>query len=356
MMSRASGFSLVEVLIATALTVTITALACALAVDAQTAWRADSARVDLQQRARVAADTMTRALRESGAGPQSGASRGPLLRVLAPVLPRRVGVRGADPPESFRTDAISVLQAVAEAEHATLLIAAASATTTLDIAPSSCGLPACGFTAGTTVLVHDSSGNFDVFAVTAVQGLTLTVRHHGSGNAVGYPAGSPVLAVRSSSYFLDRTARVLREYDGDSSDLPLLDDVVGMEVTYSGDVLPPLWPKPSGGQSNCLYDADGTYHAPLMPVLASPVSPSALDPDVLTDGPWCGSGGNRFDADLLRVRRIRVALRLQASDPAVRGTNPAQFRHPGTARNSGAMAADVTVEVDVAPRNFGQGW
>jgi hypothetical protein len=77
---------------------------------------------------------------------------------------------------------------------------------------------------------------------------------------------------------------------------------------------------------------------------------------VLTDGPWCGSGGNRFDADLLRVRRIRVALRLQASDPAVRGTNPAQFRHPGTARNSGAMAADVTVEVDVTPRNFGQGW
>jgi hypothetical protein len=77
---------------------------------------------------------------------------------------------------------------------------------------------------------------------------------------------------------------------------------------------------------------------------------------VLTDGPWCGSGGNQFDADLLRVRRIRVILRLQASDPAVRGTNPSMFREPGTARSSGAMAADVNVVVDVAPRNFHQGW
>jgi hypothetical protein len=28
------------------------------------------------------------------------------------------------------------------------------------------------------------------------------------------------------------------------------------------------------------------------------------------DGPWCGSGDNEFDADLLRIRKVRVTLRM----------------------------------------------
>ena len=34
---------------------------------------------------------------------------------------------------------------------------------------------------------------------------------------------------------------------------------------------------------------------------------------ILTDGPYCGSGDNQFDADLLRVRKVRVTLRMQAA-------------------------------------------
>jgi hypothetical protein len=354
-MRSSAGFSLVEVLIATTITVGITALACALAVDAQTVWRADSARVDLHQRARVAADMFARLLLESGAGPLTGSSRGPLLRVLAPVVPRRVGIRNADPPDVIRTDAISLLHSLADSEHATLLIAAAPSTATLDIAPAGCALPACGFTAGTTILVHDSTGNFDVFTITAVQGLTLAVRHHGTGNAAMYAAGSQVLAVRQSTLYWDRTARILREYDGDSSDFPLIDDVVGMEVAYAGDPFPPAWPRPASGQANCLYDSDGLFRAALLPVLEAAAAPVDLAAESLTDGPWCGSGGNQFDADLLRVRRIRVRLRFQAPDPAVRGRNPSLFRNPGTSTSRGSAVADVTIGVEVTPRNFRQG-
>jgi hypothetical protein len=37
---------------------------------------------------------------------------------------------------------------------------------------------------------------------------------------------------------------------------------------------------------------------------------SELSASDLTDGPFCGIGTNRFDADLLRIRRIHVSLQL----------------------------------------------
>ena len=352
-----AGFSLVEVLIAIAITVSVTALACALAIDAQATWRADAERADLQQRVRVASDTLTHVLLESGAGPHGGPARGPLLRILAPVLPRRTGLRGADAPATFRTDAFSVVRALPEAEHATLLVAAPAGATTVEIAPSpSCALPGCGFSDGATILLADTRGNSDLFTVVGIAALTLSVRHHGSGTAATYPAGSPVFAVESTIFYVDSRAHVLRRYDGDASDLPLVDDVVGMDVSYYGDPHPPMWPKPPAREANCLYDADGSYAFALMPDL-QPEGPAVqLTEDLATDGPWCGSGANQFDADLLRVRRIRVTLRLQASDPAVRGRDPALFRIPGTTRRSAAMVPDATIAIDVTSRNLRQGW
>ena len=74
---------------------------------------------------------------------------------------------------------------------------------------------------------------------------------------------------------------------------------------------------------------------------------------MLSDGPWCGAGETQFDADLLRIRRVRIALRLQAADPAVRGSD-LRYRVPGRARSETSMVADVTVTIDVSPRNLRQ--
>ena len=353
-----NGFSLVEVLIATAVTATITALACGLAVEAQTAWRADDGRVDLQQRARVASDLVSRALLDAGGGPHTGPSKGSLLRVMAPVLPRRAGLRGAHAPDVFRPDTVTVFRARSEAEHAVLLAAAAAGAASLEIAPEPlCRQPSCGFSQGDSVMLHDSTGNYDMFTVTAVAGLTLSVRPLGAGTGVVYPAGSPVIAAESTTFFIHTATRTLRKYDGIASEMPLVDDVVGMTVEYFGAAQPPTRPRPSVGTANCLFDADGNYLAALMPVLGGGNTRLVpLTEETLTDGPWCGSGGNQFDADLLRVRRVRLTIRLQAADPAVRGTDRSRFAEPGTARRSGVMVPDVTVAADVAPRNLRQAW
>jgi hypothetical protein len=357
-MPRGAGFSLVEVLVATSISVTVVLLACTMAVQAQYAWRGDSARVDLQQRARVAADILTRALFESGAGPPTGPGKGPLIRFLPPVVPRRTGRRNADARTVVREDALTTFRVVPEMEHAELLLPAAAGTSTIEItgAPA-CDLPACGFVRGTSVLIFDALGNHDVFTVTDVAGQALTLGHHGTGAHPGYPAGSPVVAVDPSTYSLDRDARILRRYDGDSTDLPLVDDVVRMDVEYFGDPRPPSWPRPPAGMANCLYESDASYRASLLPILpGAGESQALLTPDVLADGPWCGTGGNQFDADLLRLRRVRITLRLQASDPAVRGNDRFRFQEPGFARQASAEVPDVTVVVDVAPRNLRTAW
>ncbi|MGH9372441.1 MAG: prepilin-type N-terminal cleavage/methylation domain-containing protein [Vicinamibacterales bacterium] len=352
------GFSLVEMLVATAITATVTALACGLAVEAHHVWRVDGSRVDVQQRVRVAADVLTRALLESGAGAHAGPGKGPLVRFLPPLIPRRTGRRGADPPATFRSDALTVVRVVAEAEHGVLRLPVAPGDTAIEIAPApTCDLPACGFVEGAVALLLDDTGNHDLFTVLGVSGQALSLRHHGGGAHAAYQAGSPVLVAEVSTYYFDRETRILRRYDGDDSDLPLMDDVVDLELEYYGEPRPPARPRPASGVSNCLYETDGSYRAALLPVLPGVGGSEArLTDAVLTDGPWCGSGPNQFDADLLRVRRVRATVRLQASDPSVRGADPARFRVPGFGRRSALLVSDANVVIDVTPRNLRSGW
>ena len=93
----------------------------------------------------------------------------------------------------------------------------------------------------------------------------------------------------------------------------------------------------------------------LDPALAAlPNSGTSLVPlplSMFTDGPWCGSGGARFDADLLRIRLIKVTLRVEATEDAFRGQGAA-FAHPGTASAARHMLADASLTFDVTPRNL----
>jgi prepilin-type N-terminal cleavage/methylation domain-containing protein len=351
--ASARGFTLVEVMIGAAVSLVVIGLSCQLAADAQAAWRSSAARVDLQQRGRVAADVISRALREAGGGPLAGPARATLMRGVPPVLPRRTGRRGADAPGAFRPDAFTVVQAVADTEHGVLLVAAPSSATTLELARGpECVLPACGFEDGDSLLLLDRSGQHDIFTVTSVDGMVLTVRHHGLNPSAAYPAGTPAVGVESASFSFHPPTRTLRLYDGDAADFPLLDEVVGIAVRYWGEAEAPVWPRPVAGDANCLYAADASYRSAVMPVLGMPGQLVELTPATLTDGPWCSSGDTQFDADLLRVRRIRVTLRLQAGDAAVRGADRRRFANPGFARRDGTMVADQIVAIDVAPRNL----
>jgi hypothetical protein len=351
-----AGFSLVELLVAAAIALGVTLAAALLVSEAQGSWESDSARADLQQRARVAADVLTRALRDAGFGAHGTSGTGPLIRSVAPILPRRAGARGADPPHVVRRDALTVLSTVAEAPHATLLFDLGAGATSFEISPGpACTVAPCGLSPGAHVMLTSGDGQHDVFTVVAIDGATVGVRHHGAG-AAPYPAGARVVPVSSTTYAVDQGTRTLRAYNGDASDLPLVDDVLEMRVEYFGEPRPPSQPRPQPGQANCLYASDGSYHWGLLPVLDAPGGLALLTPSLLDDGPWCGSGSRQFDADLLRVRRIRVTLRLQAADPAVRGADPARFRMPGSARRPGAMVPDTSVVVDVSPHNLSTPW
>jgi hypothetical protein len=109
-----------------------------------------------------------------------------------------------------------------------------------------------------------------------------------------------------------------------------------------------------------VFVRDGDSFRPRLEWLGPPESGLVpLTSSMLTDGPWCPGAGapNRFDADLLRVRRVRVRLRLQAGDPSLRGqvastTERAWFRVAGTARDPYRLVPDLEVQFDVAPRNL----
>jgi len=108
----------------------------------------------------------------------------------------------------------------------------------------------------------------------------------------------------SHTYYLKNDAAAgtgqLMRYDGNESDLPLADHVAALEFTYFG--------------------ADG----------------APLAPELLEDGPWFpdDSDRNRFDIDLLTIRRVRVTLRVHAA---------ARLRR---------ALPDRVITFDVAPRNL----
>jgi len=154
-------------------------------------------------------------------------------------------------------------------------------------------------------------------------------------------------------YYLDQAARQLHHYDGWTNDLPLVDNAVGLELRYFGDPNPPLSPRPPLGTPNCIFDAGGNPTLPVLPSNGS--SLIELTQAMLIDGPVCGAGTNQFDADLFRVRKIAVRVRVQAGLEDLRGTNPAGqvlFVNPGRSNSSYRYVPDYLMAFEVAPRNM----
>ena len=78
-------------------------------------------------------------------------------------------------------------------------------------------------------------------------------------------------------------------YDGGTTEVALVDNVVDLNFSYFGDPEPPRAPKPPAGVPNCLYDAAGNY-AGLPTLTANDGSLAELTQALLTNGPYCGIG------------------------------------------------------------------
>jgi hypothetical protein len=197
------------------------------------------------------------------------------------------------------------------------------------------------------VLILDGTGIHDVFTVTGAANDVLELRHQGRTHQ-GYEAGSTIVqAARRTVYLSGSQLRLILA----QTDVPLVDNVTSLRFEYFGDPQPPRTPKPPRGTANCLYDAAGDLAG--LPVLSQADGGlAALPGSVLTDGPWCGTGENEYDADLLRVRKIRVTLRMQAANPALRGGLAAD----GITQRYGAggerYVPDHILTFDITPRNL----
>src|SRR5262249_14131616 len=144
-----NGFSLVELLVAMTITVLIAGALAAAAPAARAAFDRVPAELDLEQRGRVAIDTLTRALRAAeriSVSVPDGAGGYEQLTVVTPV-------------ESAAQGVLAVDQAT---PAASLTLAAWLCPNFRDV---------CGFTNGTAAMISNGQGGFDVFIVGATSAI-----------------------------------------------------------------------------------------------------------------------------------------------------------------------------------------
>jgi hypothetical protein len=385
------GFSLIEMTVAMGLMIVVTGSIFALLNPSQGNFVAEPEVADMQQRTRLAADTLYKDLVMVGSGSYSGTNPMALSYFFAPVMPFRQGRLQHDPPGTFRTDAITLM-----------MVPATTAQTTIkdNMPPNSAELkvtddpaancpqkdPLCGFTEGMSVLIYDESGSYDLFTITEVQGSALHLQHNLDDLNKSYEAGSKIVQIQSHTYYLKTDVATntyqLMHYDGADKDVPIVDNVVGLEFEYFGDPQPPLtigkplsnpvgpWttygPKPKADPAvnfldNCIFFNDGSpVPAPKLPVLGPGGTTTTLvklGQAELTDGPWCpdANSPDRFDADLFRIRKIGVRIRLQTGNASLRGPASALFTYGGTSRGGNKYIPDQEVRFQVTPRNLNLG-
>ena len=204
----------------------------------------------MQQRMRAAYDALYDDLAAAGAGPARRQDEGSLAFALAPILPFRSGLRGADAPATFRTDVVTILYAPPGAAQTTIRqpMPARADVVTLNLDPGCpVGDPVCGFTEGMDVLILGSDGAFDTFTITAVAPPQLALRHNGEDWPKVYPAGSTIIQIVTRTYYLrgeasGRPPQLMRYDGGIRPDVAVIDHVASLSFDYFADPAPPQMP------------------------------------------------------------------------------------------------------------------
>jgi type II secretory pathway pseudopilin PulG len=380
-----SGYTLIETLVSMALMTIAGGVVLTLLTPSHGVFQARSEQIDMIQRLRITADTIGRDLAAAGAGPYQSRNFAALGTIAATVLPRRAGAMLPDPMGTAATDRVSILYVPSAPAQTAIRVPAVAGASTLAVDPRP-GCPAgralCGFDAGDLVIVFDESGGYDVLKVSGTDDGALQIVC-GSPLSRGYDKGAVVAEVVRATYWFDAANARVMKYDGDRSDLPLADNIVSMRFDYFGEAAAPEltkpvtdpdgpWttygPKPPalgqdderdawGAGENCVFQVD-TVTGVQLPRLASLGAagspPVPIPPAMLSDGPWCPDdfAANGYDADLLRVRKIRVTLRVQAAAATLRGPAGALFARAGTATRAERLVPDQQIGLEITPRNL----
>lgn len=389
------GFTIIEMMISMLIMVGITGVIFSLVDPGRGAYRTQPEVSDMQQRLRVGSTFLNDDLIMAGAGaPAGGALMGSLMNFFAPVQPYRIGMTGSDITAGvfYRPDVISVMYIPSNAPQTTLSDAMPQPSSELKVnAQPNCpaGNELCGFLSGQRILIFDESGAYDDMTLTAVQTSALHLQHNHSvaGNTLSkkYGAGAQVAQVVQRTYYRNAATNQLMYYDGDQRDEAVVDNVVGLAFEYFGDPRPPIMLKPvtepvgpwttygprppvlgvvgSAGWpagENCVFLVDGgtgTHGSRLDDLAPNAESLVVMTAQSMTDGPWCpdATAPNRFDADLLRLRKIGVVMRVQVASSQLRGPAGTLFRNGGQATSGNTLVPDQEVRFEITPRNFNLG-
>jgi len=392
MIFRQEGYSLIELVVAAGIAVAAVSAALSAVGPLQGVFATRLEEADVQQRLRVASDVLSRDLAMAGAGAYAGRLTGALNYYVAPILPYRFGTSDADQPDTFRPDTMTLLYVAPTPSQATITAQIDSNDFVLDADPGCpAALDACGLKPHDTVLVYDAAGHFDAFTVAGGAGNSLAVSHSGPAAASTiFGAGAKIAAAVERTYRLradtaTHTYQLVSSDAGSSADVPVVDHLVALRFEYYGDPQPPVLrsstcgadqrspcttygpqPPPLGVQTTAypagesctfLLDPTGRVQLPRLETLAGDPDGRELvrlSASQLTDGPWCPDSlsANRFDADLLRIRKVTVTLRTEAASDSARGPIGALFVRAGTGRDVNRFVPDEEISFQVSPRNL----
>lgn len=346
---EARGFSLVEMLVSVGIMLAVTAGIFVVVNPTRGTFQAQPELADMQQRLRVVADSLFKDLVAAGAD----------IHFFAPVLPFGRGLVNADPPGIFKASTITLLSVQTPAAQTSTSqgMAGPSSNLSVNVEP---GCPPtdrlCGFAAGMNAVIYDDTGAYDTFTIAAVDSATLTIVRVPADLSKAYGAGAHVVQAASVTYWLNAANQLMR-YDGVRSDAAVADNMVSVNFEYYGEPQPPALKEPGTDESvtygppppevdrtegpfwpageSCTIQLAGEEQTPRLAVLGSGTTLVRLDPALLTDGPWCPdpANPNRWDADLLRIRKIFVTIRVRSVSTTLR-------------------LSDQEIRFEVAPRNL----
>ena len=327
-----AGLSLLEAIVALALTLVVFAALYGAVRPALVLNRSLPAMADAQQRMRHAFDRLHAELMTAGRG-TARVEPGPISRMLPAVVPYLVGRRARDDEHRrVRPDAISVLSASPDGGAETrLLDALAGPAPEARLAPGpGCAGAACGYRAGDLVLVFDDRPAWGLFRVRDAGETALRLEPSGP-TATAFEAGAAIAPIDVRHYYLDEEQRQLRRYDGWRGDFPLLDGAAALAFRFFGVA--------AGAGGPCRGEGPGAPRGRL----------EEIPLERFTDGPWCGPAGSPFDADLLRVRAICLDIRIEGA-----AAGPVSVPPPasGPASGGGEGADGYHAAFVVAPPNL----
>jgi prepilin-type N-terminal cleavage/methylation domain-containing protein len=214
-MTRAQeGFTVVELLVALAITLLIAGAIAGAVPHARETFDRLPAELEMQQRGRTAIDAMTQALRAadriSFASPDDNGG----YSELTAVIPMVNAARG-----------VLALNQSTPGAPMTLALSPCPSVTTL-----------CGFSAGAIAMVADASDHFDVFVVASVDAAQRRITpNHALSRA--YEAGSMLVQVEQNTFGLDQQADgtyTLTRVTAAGAIQPMVDFISALSFTVDG--------------------------------------------------------------------------------------------------------------------------